>query len=229
MGTTGKRASQPDGARWIDISVPLRDGMVHWPGDAPVRIERVLDLERGDGHTISHLSMGSHTGTHVDAPRHFIKGGTSIENMPLEITNGRARVLEIHHDRSIDLDELAPHGISPGERILFKTRNSSSVWKSDRFTEDFVCLSEEAARFLAGCRVRLVGIDYLSIGGFEQGGSEIHRILLSAGVWILEGLDLSVVVPGEYELVCLPLKLADGDGAPARAALRISGRAETGR
>ncbi len=210
----------PTGSQWIDISVPLRNAMVHWPGDPPVKINRTLDIEQGDSHTLSEISMGSHTGTHMDAPLHFIKHGTGIDKMPLDATIGRARVIEIKDVESVKPEELARHHIQRGERILFKTKNSSRVWQTDKFVEDFVFVSKEAAQFLADSGIRVVGTDYLSVGGFKRNGAEIHQILLESGVWIIEGLDLSLVGPGEYDLICLPLKLYQGDGAPARAILR---------
>jgi arylformamidase len=212
-----QRKNRP-AAGWIDISVSLRDGMVNWPGDPPVRINRILDVERGDSHTLSAISMGSHSGTHIDAPLHFIKSGKGISDMPVDVAVGRARVLEIEDAVSMKPAELVPFGIRRGERILFKTRNSE-LWRSDRFVEDFVFLTDEAADFLAARRVKVVGVDYLSVGAFK-GGGHAHRALLGAGVWIIEGLDLSQVSPGGYDLICLPLKLDRGDGAPARAIVR---------
>ncbi|MBI2831211.1 MAG: cyclase family protein [Chloroflexi bacterium] len=204
----------------MDISVPLRNEMVHWPGDPPVKIERVHDMEHGESNNLSVISMGSHTGTHIDAPLHFIKSGAGIDMMPLEVAVGLARVIEIQDPESIKVKELIPHNISCGERILFKTRNSSHAWKSDAFVQDFVSLSREAALLLAESGVAAVGVDYLSVGGYKRNGSEVHRILLGAGVWLIEGLDLSQVVPGYYDMICLPLRLYRGDGAPARAILR---------
>jgi arylformamidase len=205
---------------WLDISVPLRHAMVHWPGNPPVNIERVLDMDRGDSHTISRLSLGSHTGTHMDAPAHFIRKGTGIDKMPLDATVGRARVIEIKDTEAIKPAELARHRIRRGERILFKTCNSSLAWKTDKIIENFVYLSKEAAGFLVKRGVRTVGIDYLSVGGYQRNASAVHKTLLGAGIWIIEGLDLSKVKPGRYDLICLPLKLERGDGAPARAILR---------
>lgn len=205
---------------WIDISLPLHNEMVHWPGDPPLRIKRVHDLNHGDSHTLSEISMGSHTGTHIDAPLHFIQKGISIDKMPLDVTVGRARVIEIQDAESIKPEELFDHRIRRGERILFKTRNSSRVRQTDTFVEDFVFISNEAARFLVKRGIRVIGIDYLSIGGFKRGGSNVHQTLLQGGVWIIEGLDLSLVSPGRYDLICLPLKLDQADGAPARAILR---------
>lgn len=204
---------------WLDISVPIRSGMVHWPGDPPVSIERRQDMERGDAYNLSTISMGAHSGTHLDAPVHVIRGGKSIDEMPLEVTVGPARVIEILDAESIKPDELARYRIRRGERILFKTRNSARAWKTTTFVEDYVFLSEPAADFLAERGVRLVGVDYLSVGKFRA-GAETHRRLFKAGIWVIEGLDLSAVAPGRYFLVCLPLRLTGGDGSPARALLK---------
>jgi arylformamidase len=206
--------------QWIDISVPLKSGMVHWPDNLPVKIERMLDMDHGGICNVSTLSMGSHTGTHMDAPVHFIRDGLGLDVMPLDATIGTARVIEIHDEESIKPAELKPHRIRRGERILFKTRNSARSWQTDEFDEDFVYISQEAARGLAELGVRTVGVDYLSVGGFRRDGVETHRALLGAGIWIIEGLNLSRVKPGTYELLCLPLKVLGGDGAPARAILR---------
>lgn len=205
---------------WIDVSVPLRTGMVHWPNNPPVRIERMLDIEHGDAANVSTLSMGSHTGTHMDAPLHFVRGSNGLDEMPLEATIGQARVIEIHDAESVKPEELRPHHIRGGERILFKTQNSARRWHEEAFIEDFVYVSQEAARYLATQEVSTIGTDYLSVGGFLKDGVETHQALLEAGIWVIEGLDLSQVEPGEYELICLPLKVERGDGAPARAVLR---------
>ncbi|OGN90508.1 MAG: arylformamidase [Chloroflexi bacterium RBG_13_48_17] len=206
--------------RWIDITVPLRHAMVHWPGDPPVEIVRIRDLDRGDGNTISQINMGSHTGTHMDAPAHFLRRGIGIDKMPLDATVGRARVIEILDAESIKPEELIGHKIRRGERILFKTCHAARVWQTNEFVKDFVFISAEAADFLVERGVKAVGVDYLSVGGFKRDGSRVHRTLLRGGIWIIEGLDLSRVRPGRYNLICLPLKIDRGDGAPARAILR---------
>ena len=206
---------------WIDVSVPLRNGMVHWPDNPPVLIERTLNIELGDVANVSKLSMGAHTGTHMDAPLHFFQKGKGIHTMPLSVAMGQARVIEIRDPESIKPEELRPYQIQRGERILFKTRNSSRYWYMDDFVEDFVYISQDAARYLAAQQVQAVGIDYLSVGGFTKDGVETHHALLEAGIWLIEGLNLSEVVSGTYELICLPLKIEDADGAPARAILRL--------
>jgi arylformamidase len=205
---------------WIDISVPVRNGMVHWPGDPDFHIERATDQEKGDVATVSRIALGVHTGTHMDAPLHFIRHARSIDTMPIEATVGTARVIPIRDSKSIKREELVDHGIAPGERILFKTANSDHSWDSDRFDENFVFISQDAARYLADCRVLTVGVDYLSVGGFREDGLETHAALLGAGIWIIEGLNLRGVEPGEYELLCLPLKLMGAEGSPARAVIR---------
>ena len=206
---------------WIDVSVPLRSGMVHWPDNPPVSIERMLDIERGDVANVSKLSLGAHSGTHIDAPLHFFRTGNGLDAMPLTATIGRARVIEIRDPESIKPEELRPYQIQRGERVLFKTRNSTRCWHTDDFVEDFVYISQEAARYLVVQQVQTIGVDYLSVGGFFTDGVETHHALLEAGIWIIEGLNLSEVEPGIYELICLPLKIKESDGAPARAILQF--------
>jgi arylformamidase len=205
---------------WIDISIALASGMVHWPDNPPVQIERMLALDRGDAANVSRLSMGAHTGTHMDAPIHFVPGGVGIDALPFAATIGPARVIAIDDPVAIRPEELLPHTLQAGERVLFKTRNSSRDWARQPFIEDFVYIAQEAARYLAAQQVRTVGVDYLSVGGYARDGAATHGALLTAGIWIIEGLDLSAVAPGAYDLICLPLKIAGCDGAPARALLR---------
>ena len=210
------------GGAWIDISVPLYTGMVHWPDNPPVLIERMMDLTHGDAANVSKIELGAHTGTHMDAPRHFFADGAGLDEMPLEAAIGSARVIPIEHPQAILPAELEAHNLQAGERVLFRTRNSERCWKSDAFIEDFVYISAAAAQFLVDKQVRTVGIDYLSVGGYVNDGVETHQILLKAGIWLIEGLNLSSILPGVYELVCLPLRIVGADGAPARAILRSS-------
>ena len=214
-------------ANWIDISVPIYSGMVHWPDNPAVRIERIQDLSRGDAANVSKLELGAHTGTHMDAPRHFLADGAGLDELPLDATIGPARVIRIAHPQVILPEELEAHRLRAGERVLFRTRNSERCWGNDRFVEDFVYISAAAAQFLVQRQVRTVGIDYLSVGGYVHDGVETHRILLGAGIWLIEGLNLDAVEPGAYELVCLPLRVVGADGAPARAILRPRGRRES--
>jgi arylformamidase len=191
--------------------------MVHFPNDPSIEIDTVMDVERGDICTISRLTMGSHTGTHIDAPSHFLPGGTGAEEVPLENLVGPARVIEIKDPKAVKAEELRAHHLNARERLLFKTSNSERCWKTSQFVPDFVSISEDGASYLASLNTLTVGIDYLSAGS-----PETHRTLLGAGVVIVEGLNLTGISQGRYELLCLPLKILGGDGAPARVLLRVS-------
>ncbi len=200
----------------FDISVPIRDGMIHYAGNPPVHVTRVASIAAGDPANLSELDMGAHTATHVDAASHFLPGGAGAEALPLELLIGPVTVVDARAaTEALDLKtvsglELPPPG---SERMLFKTRNSE-LWQLKEFTRDFVRLDGEAASFLLERGAKLLGIDYLSIGD-----AAAHHVLLGAGVVCLEGLDLREIEPGAYELLCLPLKLVGSDGAPARAVL----------
>ncbi len=210
---------------FIDITLPVRPGMLVWPGDEAVRVDRMRgvfigDMERGDAYNLSRLVMGLHAGTHLDAPLHFLRHGNDVTSLPLETAVGPCRVIEIAHRPVIDRRDLEPFSPREGERLIFKTRNSSSAWWREEFDGDYANLTPAAARYLAERGLLLVGIDYLSVAPWGEGTEEVHRALLEAGVWILEGLDLRGVEPGDYELLCLPLKVEKGEGAPARAILK---------
>jgi arylformamidase len=216
----GRSSKTPSDSAWIDVSVPIRSGMVHWPDDPEVEVERVADMAEGYGWNLTQICMSAHTGTHVDAPLHVVADGLTIDQLPLDAMIGPARVIEITSRHAVEPEELRGQEISTGERILFKTINSQRGWTSSRFLEDYVGVSPAAAEFLAARGVQTVGIDYLSIGRYGPEGEATHRILLGAGIWVIEGLDLSPVAAGAYDLVCLPLKLVGAEGAPARAILR---------
>lgn len=204
---------------WIDVSMPLANGMTVWPGDAPPRFEQTMWIERGDLCNLTRMDVSVHTGTHMDAPRHFLREGAGMEALPLEAVMGPTRVVESSHPEAVQAGEI-PGDLEQGERILFKTQNSARDLLERPFAEDFVYISREAAVVLAEAGVRTVGVDGLSVGGFHRDLVETHEILLGAGIWIIEGLDLRRIEPGRYELACLPLKIVGSDGAPARAALR---------
>ena len=199
----------------IDITVPVRDGMPVYAGNPEVRLERVQAISRGDEANISRLDFGVHTATHVDAPLHFIDGAAGAESIPLQSMIGPAHVIDATAlSAAVSRSALEGLEIPAGaERVLLKTPNSR-LWELDHFTRDFIRLDESGARFVVEHGLLLIGIDYLSIG--DAGA---HRVLLEAGVVPLEGLDLSRVEPGPYELICLPLKLVGSDGGPARAVL----------
>lgn len=209
----------------FDISVRIAPGETPvYPGDPGIEIVAHAALARGEAANVSLLRFGAHTATHVDAPAHFIEGAPTVSEMPLDALVGRARVVRVEDDvRAVSADEVAALVPARTERVLFKTRNSE-FWaaRGGAFREDFTYVTPDAARALVRLGVRLVGIDYLSVERFKSEGFETHTTLLAAGVVIVEGLDLRAVEEGEYELICLPLKLAGGagDGAPARALLR---------
>ena len=204
-----------------DVTVPIRSGMPIYEGDPPVKIEAASSLASGDSANVSFLHFGAHTGTHVDAPAHFIEGAAKIDSLSLDILIGPVRVIHVAEDRTeIDSEFLSSCDLENVERIIFRTRNSG-FWLSG-FRKDFTHLLPEAAEMLVNRGVKLVGIDYLSIEKFHSGHHRTHIALLSRGVVIVEGLNLSDVPAGDYELICLPLKIAEGagDGAPARVVLR---------
>ena len=206
--------------RWRDISVALTPELPVWPGDPAFERTRSLDIDRGDECNVSVLRLCAHTGTHMDAPEHYLGGAPTIDEMPLEATVGVARVIDLGEAPSVTPDVLHAHEIRSGERVLFKTTNSAKDWSKSPFLTDFVSIRADAARYLADVGVRTVGIDYLSVGAFEGDGTETHRVLLAAGIWVVEGLDLRGVEPGFYDLVCLPIKVMGAEGAPARAIIR---------
>ena len=208
-----------------DISVRVTPGETPvFPGDPGIEVGSWNSISRGDPANVTVLSFGAHTGTHVDAPAHFIEGAPGISSLPLETLWGEALVVEIPADApAVDETHVLREALRGATRVLFKTRNSA-FWEDPRgrFREDFAYIEPGAARALVAAGVRLVGFDYLSVEKFGSEDFETHLALLSGGVVIVEGLDLRAVAPGVYELACLPLRLAagSGDGAPARAALR---------
>jgi len=204
---------------WIDISVPVRPGMIVFEGDPAVGLERIADMAQGAICNVSRLDFGVHSGTHIDAPVHFIEGAAGAEGIPLDALIGRATVIDATGIVG-DMNEavLRALGIPEGtERLLFKTPNSR-LWERPTFSPEFFGITEDGATYLIRRGVRLVGIDYLSIAPMRD-PAPTHVALLAAGVVILEGLDLRRVEPGAYTLVCLPLLLPGADGAPARALL----------
>ena len=200
--------------------MPLRDGMAHWPGDPECHIKRVNRMEDGAVCNLTHLSMSAHTGTHMDAPRHFIADGLTMEQMPLEAVMGRCRVFELDCEGQITADDLKKLKFVPRQRVLFKTRNSTRNWAMKEFDKDFISIRKDAAQYLVEQGVVTVGVDYLSIGGYGKDVVETHQIMLGAGIWVIEGLNLSEIKDGYHELICLPIKLEGADGAPCRVVLR---------
>lgn len=205
----------------IDVSVPLDANLPIYPGNTPFTIEAVQRIARGDHANVSSVHMGAHSGTHVDAPWHFLPDGTGTDRLPLDILIGRTRVIELTTRKGITSDDLAAFDLSEDVRVLFKTANSR-LWGSPEFHKDFIGVAESGAKHLVERGVKLVGVDYLSVEVFKTPGAPAHHALLGAGVVVIEGLNLRDVEPGVYEMYCLPLLIAGCDGAPARVVLRRS-------
>jgi len=208
----------PARRRVIDVSVPIRPGMHAYPGDPVPAVEPVRRIARGDVCNLSLLTMGSHTGTHVDAPYHFLADGPRLGDVGLERMVGEALVADLRGRAAVDAGALRDVPLRPGDILLCRTDNSWR-WERPGFQQDFTYLTEDAAARLVALGVHAVGMDYLSIEQFGSSGFPVHHRLLGAGVFVIEGLDLRRVEAGRYTLVCLPLKMPDLDGAPARAVL----------
>lgn len=205
--------------RVFDISVPVKNGGPVYPGNPAIRIEPHSELSKGKSSNLSSISIGSHTGTHVDAQHHFVDGGTTVDELPLNVLIGPARVIAFPDDvMSVTAALLQQHDLRGVERLLIHTRNSAFV-NDPTFHPDFTFVAPDAAEYLVSIGITLVGVDYYSIEQFRSGHHKTHRTLLTKGVVIVEGLDFSRVPPGDYTLYCLPLLLAGLDGAPARAVL----------
>ena len=210
--------------RLVDVSLPISPRLPVWPGDPAISIEPAKRIARGDASNVSMLALGNHTGTHVDPPSHFIEGGKSIDQIDPVALVGPAWVVELPHAAGeIGAEELDASTVPlEVERLLIKTANSGTLGPGMPFREDFVCLSVQAARWCVGRGLRLVGVDYLSVERLDATKEHpVHRTLLAAEVVIVEGLDLSPVRAGLCELMCLPLLVAGGDGAPARAFVKL--------
>jgi arylformamidase len=203
----------------IDVSVPLDAALPTYPNNTPFSLEPVKRVARGESSNVSTLHMSAHTGTHVDAPRHFFDGKPGAEALPLELLIGRTRVVEVATRSGISAADLAAVDLSEDVRLLIKTQNSR-LWGSPEFHTDYVGVTESGARHLVAHGIKVVGVDYLSIEEFRAPGAPAHRVLLGAGTIVIEGLNLADVDPGVYEMICLPLRIVGADGAPARVVLR---------
>jgi arylformamidase len=203
----------------LDVSVPLAPGMPTYPGNPEFDLQPVKRIADGGSSNNSRLVLGTHTGTHVDAPRHFFDDAAGVDELALNLLLGRARVVEIQKRGGIVAEDLQAAGLREDLRVLLKTPNSA-LWNTPAFHEEYTHLTESAARYLVEQGVKVVGIDYLSVEQFRKPGAPAHRALLSEGIVIIEGLNLAEADPGMYELYCLPLRIAGGDGAPARVVLK---------
>jgi arylformamidase len=205
----------------IDVSVPLDAKLPSYPGNTPFSVAPIKRISDGGSANLSTLHMSAHSGTHVDAPRHFFDPGAGTESLSLDILTGRTRVIELTTRKGVTAGDLAAFNLSEDVRLLLKTGNSR-LWGSPEFHTDYVGLTESGAKHLVDHGVKLVGVDYLSVEHFHTPGAPAHRVLLGAGTIIIEGLNLLDVEPGVYEMFCLPLRIVGCDGAPARVVLRRS-------
>jgi arylformamidase len=206
-------------SRIYDISVPIRSGGLIYPGNPEIDIALQQAVAKGASANVSTIRFGSHTGTHADAARHFFDDGQSVDQIPLDRLIGPAMLVSFaDHVRAVGAAELREHALEGHKRILIRTRNSALLSRPD-FVKDYTYLAPDGAQYLVDQGVELVGVDYLSIEQFHSGHHRTHRTLLERAVVIVEGLDLSAPPPGEYEFICLPLRLEGCDGAPARAVL----------
>jgi arylformamidase len=205
-------------SKFIDVTVPLSEEVATFPGDPCFRAERVHSLAGGSPYNVSRLELGTHSGTHVDAPYHFLEDGAKVDELSLDLLIGKVRVVSVAARGAVEREHLEQLDLRDDLRLLFKTRNSGQMRQP--FQPDFVYLSPDAATFLVQVGIKLVGWDYLSLEKHPSTDFATHHILLGAGVVIIEGLDLSLVDPGEYDMICLPLRLQGGDGSPARVVLR---------
>ena len=211
------------GGGWLDATVTLDPATTPvYEGDAPMRFEFLKEMRKGDVLTLSAYSLGAHSGTHVDAPMHFVANGASIDQVSLERLIGQARVIDIPDDvQRIDAAELGRHDWRGAQRVLFRTRSSIRRWMTSvAFHRDFAYIAPDAAQLLADADVRLVGIDYLSAEEFGAAAPRAHQSLLGKGIPIVEGLSLVNIAAGDYDLIVLPMKVGGHEGAPARAVLR---------
>ena len=222
--TTGRRAPELLTSNgWIDATAPLDPATTPvYEGNAPLTFQFLYDMRKGDRLTLSAYSLGAHSGTHIDAPMHFVSGGAPIDRVPLEALIGPARVIEIADSvQAIDAAELGRHNWRGAPRVLFRTRSSVRGWMtSPTFHRDFTYIAPDAAQLLADAGIQLVGIDYLSAEQFGAPAPRTHQILLGKGIPIVEGMALEGVRGGDYDLIVLPMKVAGHEGAPARAVLR---------
>ncbi|WP_027634648.1 cyclase family protein [Clostridium hydrogeniformans] len=204
--------------KFFDVTLDLSEETIIYPGDPKFEKEYICSIDMGDSFNISSIAMGSHTGTHIDAPRHFYKDGDTIDSIEIEKLIGEAKVIDLLEAEEINKEILEKFYIEEGDRILFKTRNSK-ILRENRYEENFVSLTKDGAEYLIEKNIKLVGIDYLSIEGINSEFNDVHLLLLKNNIVIIEGVDLLDVPHGEYNMSALPLKIKGGDGAPARVIL----------
>ena len=206
-------------ANWIDITACIQNDMVHWPGEIPVKIQKSSAIQNGDEANVTALKFSAHTGTHIDAENHFFSDGEDTLQIPMSRMIGPVTIFQVKDEHQITLKEIKSFLIRSGDRIIFKTKNSDIDWVSEPFNKNYISLDTDAAVYLSEIGISCIGVDYLSVAQFDH-AAEVHRTLLEKKILIIEGLILFNVIPGKYEMICLPLKIKDADGAPARVLLK---------
>ncbi|MBB4077546.1 arylformamidase [Lewinella aquimaris] len=215
---------------WTDVTYPIFEGMTGWPGQPETSYDTLSCIHCGDTARVSMLHFSSHTGTHMDAPSHFLAEGIDMARVPIEIGLGPMRIAEIDCKAAVTPEDLLAYEgrtrpLEPGERLILRTPNSDKgFWPHKPFDEDYHGIGPAAAKLIVERRLLLIGVDYLSVGPFHEGNPQTHRALMGGNVWIIEGVDLRKITEGDYDMICLPLKLAGSDGSPIRILIKPAAR-----
>ncbi|MCP9237307.1 cyclase family protein [Lewinella sp. JB7] len=211
---------------WIDATYPIFEGMTGWPGQPPTSYDTLSCMHCGDQARVTMIHLTAHTGTHMDAPSHFLAEGVDISQAPISVGLGPVRIAALDCTAEVTPDDLRAYEsrtrpLEAGERLILRTPNSDrGLWLQQEFDRDYHAIGPAAAAYIAERKLQLIGVDYLSVGPFYKGNPQTHRTLMGAGVWIIEGIDLRRIEEGDYEMICLPLKLAGSDGSPIRILLK---------
>ena len=211
---------------WTDVTYPIFEGMTGWPGQPVTSFDTLSCIHCGDTAKVTMLHFSAHTGTHMDAPNHFLAEGIDISRVPVEVGLGPVRIASIDCEAAVTPEQLQAYEartrpLEPGERLILRTPNSDrGLWLQDPFDNDYRGIGPAAAEYIVSKQLALIGVDYLSVGPFYKGNPQTHRALLGAKVWIIEGVDLRRVTEGAYEMICLPLKIVGSDGSPIRILIR---------
>ena len=217
-------AAPADGSGWVDVTYPISPDMPSWPGQPDVELRRLSTIQKPGDANVSFLGLSVHTGTHLDAPGHYIGGDDDVAAAPLSIMTGTVRLARIATPGHVTADDIQQYEartrpLARGQRVMFRTHNSDSDWTREPFNESYAAIAPDAARLLVDRGVDLVGVDYLSVAPFDDPATT-HRLLLHARVWVIEGLDLRRVDEGEYDYLAAPLKILGSDASPLRVLLR---------
>lgn len=213
---------------WTDVTYPIFEGMTGWPGQPSTSYDVLSCIHCGDQARVTVVTMSAHTGTHMDAPSHFLAEGTDISRVPVDFGMGAVRIASIDCPAEVKPEHLEAYvkrtrPLMAGERLILRTPNSDrQFWLQDPFDKDYRGIGPAAAQWIADRKLKMIGVDYLSVGPFHEGNPQTHRALMTGGVWIVEGIDLRKVTEGDYEMICLPLKLVGCDGSPVRILIRPS-------